>query len=158
MSAQLAQRSFDMTRLNPWTAAPEQMPRMVDFAVAAGKGLLEPSLQHLVKIRASQINGCAVCLHVHASEARKEGETEPRVYMLDAWHEAPTYTDRERAALAWTEALTRLAETRAPDEAYEAVTARLNDAEVVALTDQPVRRCAKSHAEAVEGVAGLHHP
>jgi len=123
-----------MTRLNPWTAAPEQMQRLVDFAVAADEGPIEHSLQHLVKIRASQINGCAVCLHMHAGDARKAGETETRVYMLDAWHEAPIYTDREKAALAWTEALTRLAETRAPDEAYAAVTAQFNDEEVVALT------------------------
>jgi AhpD family alkylhydroperoxidase len=123
-----------MTRLNPWIAAPQQMQRLVDFAMAAAEGPLEHSLQHLVKIRASQINGCAVCLHMHSSDARKDGETEARIYMLDAWHEAPIYTDREKAALAWTEALTRLSQTRAPDEAYEAARAQFTDEEMVALT------------------------
>jgi AhpD family alkylhydroperoxidase len=123
-----------MTRLNPWTAAPDLMKRMVDFAVSFNDGPIEPGLQHLVKIRASQINGCAICLNMHAGEARHAGEAEARVYMLDAWHEAPIYTDREKAALAWTDALTRLAETRAPEEAYAAVTAQFSDAEVVALT------------------------
>jgi AhpD family alkylhydroperoxidase len=123
-----------MTRLNPWTAAPELMKRMVDFAVSFDDVPIERSIQHLVKIRASQINGCAICLNMHASDARKDGESEARVYMLDAWHEAPVYTDREKAALAWTDALTRLAETRAPDEAYAAVTAQFSEAEVVALT------------------------
>jgi AhpD family alkylhydroperoxidase len=123
-----------MTRMDPWAAAPELMSKMVEYAVESAKGPIEPSLQHLVKIRASQINGCAVCLHMHSSDARKAGETEARVYMLDAWHEAPIYTDREKAALAWTEALTRLSQTRAPDEAYEAAKAQFTDEEMVALT------------------------
>jgi AhpD family alkylhydroperoxidase len=123
-----------MTRMDPWTAAPELMNRMVANAIENAKGPIEPGLQHLVKIRASQINGCAICLHMHAAEARKDGEREERVYMLDAWEEAGIYTDRERAALAWTDALTRLSETRAPDEAYEAVTSQFSEVEVVALT------------------------
>jgi AhpD family alkylhydroperoxidase len=71
---------------------------------------LEPSLIGLVEIRASQINGCANCINMHAAEAREKGETEQRIYLLSAWREAPCYTDRERAALGWTEALTRLCE------------------------------------------------
>ena len=122
-----------MTRLNVVTAAPDEMQRLIDFALAAGAGL-EPSLKHLVKIRASQINGCARCLHMHVQEARKDGESDERLYLLDAWAEAPVYTDRERAALIWTEALTRVCETRAPDAAYDAVSAQFTDAEVVKLT------------------------
>src|SRR3546814_13192988 len=75
----------------------------------------------LVKIRASQINGCANCLHMHTREAREAGESEERIYLLDAWRESPLYSDRERAALAWTEALTRLPDAHAPDDLYHAV-------------------------------------
>src|SRR6478752_6924381 len=116
-----------MPRLNQYTAAPEQMKMFIDYAMAssAADGL-EASLKHLVKIRASQINGCAICLHMHAQEARKDGETEARVYMLDAWHESGIYTAREMAALAWTEALTRLSETKAPDEVYEIARAQFS--------------------------------
>ena len=109
------------------------MQRLIDFALAAGAGL-EPSLKHLVKIRASQINGCARCLHMHFHEALKDGERIERLYLLDAWEEAGVYTDRERAALAWTDAITRIVETRAPDEAYAAVIAHFTEAEVVKLT------------------------
>ncbi len=87
-------------------------------------GSLEPSLTELVKIRASQINACANCLNMHAAEARAKGETESRIYLLSAWREAPCYTDRERAALGWTEALTRLSEGHthlAARQALEAV-------------------------------------
>jgi AhpD family alkylhydroperoxidase len=80
----------------------------------------------LVKIRASQINGCAFCLHMHAGAARKQGETEERLYLLDAWRESPLYSERERAALGWTEALTLLPETHAPDGAYKALRAHFN--------------------------------
>jgi AhpD family alkylhydroperoxidase len=122
-----------MDRLNPWTAAPEIMKQMVAFSEAQGAGL-EPALIHLVKVRSSQINGCAICVHMHTQEARKDGEREERLFLLDAWREARIYTAREKAALAWTEALTRLAETRAPDEAYDAVTAVFTPLEVVKLT------------------------
>jgi AhpD family alkylhydroperoxidase len=122
-----------MTRLDAYAAAPDEVQRLIDYSLAAGEGL-EPSLKHLVKIRASQINGCARCLHMHFHEALKDGEKIERLYLLDAWEEAPVYTDRERAALAWTDAVTRIVETRAPDEAYAAVTAQFTDAEVVKLT------------------------
>ena len=85
-------------------------------------------------MRASQINGCAYCLHVHSTDARRAGETEQRLYLLDAWHESPLYTARERAALAWTEALTRIAETHAPDAIYEEVRRHFADKELVDLT------------------------
>lgn len=95
---------------------------------------LEPSLIELVKMRASQINGCAFCLDMHSKDARRRGETEQRLYLLNAWRESPAYTDRERAALAWTEALTLIAETHAPDDAYEQVRAQFDEKELVDLS------------------------
>jgi AhpD family alkylhydroperoxidase len=121
-------------RIDPWTAAPQLMKQMVDYSKHVEAAGLERSLIELVKIRASQINGCAICLHMHAEEARRQGESDNRIIMLDAWREAELYTAREKAALAWTEALTRLTETRAPDEAYEAAKAEFSDEELVKLT------------------------
>src|SRR5882762_3475497 len=95
---------------------------------------LEKSLIELVKTRASQINGCAFCIDMHTSDARKQGETEQRLYLLNAWRESPLYTDRERAALAWTEAVTLIAETHAPDDLYEDVRAQFSESETVNLT------------------------
>jgi AhpD family alkylhydroperoxidase len=95
---------------------------------------LERSLLELVKTRASQINGCAYCIHMHTRDARAHGETEERLYLLDAWRESPLYTERERAALAWTEALTLIAETHAPDDVFEAVKRHFSDDEIVKLT------------------------
>jgi AhpD family alkylhydroperoxidase len=97
---------------------------------------LEKKLLYLVKLRASQINHCAFCIHMHATEARAIGETEMRIYMLNAWRESPLYSARERAALAWTEALTLVADTQAPDEVYEELKAHLNEIEQVNLTLQ----------------------
>jgi AhpD family alkylhydroperoxidase len=88
----------------------------------------------LVKIRASQINGCAFCLHMHTADARKHGETEQRLYLLYAWRESPLYSERERAALGWTEALTLLSQTHAPDDAYQALRAHFTAEEQVTLT------------------------
>jgi AhpD family alkylhydroperoxidase len=95
---------------------------------------LEQSLIELVKTRASQINGCAYCINMHTQDARKRGETEQRLYLLDAWREARLYTDRERAALAWTEAVTLISETHAPDDIYNEVRAHFTEAETVNLT------------------------
>ena len=95
---------------------------------------LEKSLIHLVKMRASQINGCAYCLDMHSKEARKDGESEQRLYLLEAWEEVSLYTPRERAALAWTEAVTRIADTRAPDATYEELRRHFSEAEIVNLT------------------------
>src|SRR5580658_9619145 len=95
---------------------------------------LEPKLLHLVKMRASQINGCAFCLDMHSKDARADGESEQRLYSLDAWHEAPYYSDRERAALEWTEAVTTLSNGHAPDSVYEKVRAHFREDEIVALT------------------------
>jgi AhpD family alkylhydroperoxidase len=127
-------KAFNAERLNPFAAAPALMGTWIDWGkgvIAAG---IEHSLTELVKIRASQINGCAVCLHMHAVDARKHGETEERIYLLDAWRESPLYSERERAALAWTEALTRLPETGAPDEVYQALKKHFTEEEQVILT------------------------
>jgi AhpD family alkylhydroperoxidase len=120
-------------RLNPLAAAPELMNdwRRTSIAISAS---LEPSLGELVKIRASQINGCANCLNLHTVFARENGETEQRIYLLSAWREAPCYTDRERAALAWTEALTRLSEGHTHADAYDALKAHFTEEEQVKLT------------------------
>jgi AhpD family alkylhydroperoxidase len=95
---------------------------------------LEPKLVHLVKMRASQINGCAYCLDMHSIDARAEGETEQRLYTLDAWRETPFFTERERAALAWTEAVTLIAQTHAPQEVYEELKKYFTEKEIVDLT------------------------
>ena len=95
---------------------------------------IEPKLFELVKMRASQINGCAYCIDMHSKDARHAGETEQRLYGLNAWREAPFYTDRERAALEWTEAVTLVGESHVPDDVFERVSAQFNEAELVALT------------------------
>ena len=121
-------------RLNPFAAAPALMQSWLDFGKAVLQSGLEDRLIELVKIRASQINGCAFCLHMHTADARKHGETEERLYLLDAWRDSPLYSARERAALEWTEALTLLTETHAPDDAYRALQAEFTPEEQVALT------------------------
>ena len=95
---------------------------------------IEHTLFELVKIRASQINGCAYCIDMHTKDARRAGETEQRIYALNAWRETPFFTDRERAALEWTEQVTRVADTHVPDEVYQRSTAQFDEAELVALT------------------------
>lgn len=101
---------------------------------AAIAGNLDKTILHLVKLRASQINGCAFCLHMHATAARADGETEMRIYLLDAWRESTVYSARERAALAWTETLTDVARTGASDADYELVEASFDETERVYLT------------------------
>jgi len=95
---------------------------------------LEEGLLHLIKMRASQINGCAYCLDMHSKDLRAIGETEQRIYSLDAWAECPYYTDRERAALAWTDAVTRVSETHVPDEVYDQVKDHFSEKELADLT------------------------
>jgi len=102
--------------------------------VAIDAGGIEKSLIELVKIRASQINGCAFCLDMHAREARKLGETEERLHVLAAWHESPAFTDRERAALAWTDSLTDIADGHVPDEVYDEVKKLFSEKELAYLT------------------------
>jgi AhpD family alkylhydroperoxidase len=120
-------------KINVLTAAPDVMKAWMGASLAIASGL-EPSLVELVKIRASQINGCANCINMHATEARNRGETEQRIYLLPAWREAPCYTQRERAALGWTEALTRLSEGHTHESAYGALKAQFSDEEQVKLT------------------------
>jgi AhpD family alkylhydroperoxidase len=120
-------------KLDPFAAAPALMKDWIG-ASRAIHASLEPSLVALIEIRASQINGCANCLNMHTAEARANGETEQRIYLLSAWREAPCYSERERAALGWTDALTRLSEGHALERAYEDVWAWFTEEEQVKLT------------------------
>ena len=122
-----------MTPNGLFAAAPDLLKKWMATSLAVASSL-EPSLVGLVEIRASQINGCANCLNMHTADARAKGETEQRIYLLSAWREAPCYTDRERAALGWTDALTRLSEGHALDGAYEALKAQFSEEEQVKLT------------------------
>lgn len=121
-------------RLNPYKAAPEMIKALLALEEAVQASGLERSLIELVKTRASQINGCAFCIHMHTKDARAHGETEERLYLLNAWRESPLYTDRERAALAWTETVTLVAETHVPDDVYQQLRASFTEAETVKLT------------------------
>lgn len=122
------------SRLNYLQADPATIKAMQALEQHLRASGLDHSLYELVKIRASQINGCAFCLDMHTREARAHGETEQRLYVLSAWRESPAFTDRERAALAWTESLTLIAQTSAPDQVYAQVRAQFNDKEIVQLT------------------------
>lgn len=121
-------------RLNHFAAAPEMMKAFFAFSTQVAESGIEKSLVELVKVRASQINGCANCLNMHTYEARQAGETEQRLHVLSAWHETPLFSDRERAALAWTEHLTLVAEKRAPADIYAALDAQFSKEEQVKLT------------------------
>ncbi|WP_035884487.1 carboxymuconolactone decarboxylase family protein [Cupriavidus metallidurans] len=120
-------------RLDPFAAAPAQMKSWMGTSIAIA-GSLEPSLVSLVEVRASQINGCANCINMHTTQARERGETEQRLYLLSAWREAPCYTDRERAALGWTEAMTRLSEGHALDRVSATLKEHFTEEEQVKLT------------------------
>jgi AhpD family alkylhydroperoxidase len=120
-------------KLDPFAAAPSVMKPWF-AASAAIQSSLEPSLIELVKIRASLINQCANCINMHTEEARAIGESEKRIYLLSAWREAPCFTPRERAALGWVDALTRLSEGHTQREAYEALAAEFSEEEQVKLT------------------------
>lgn len=123
------------TRLtHPFKHAPDGIKALLALEASIAASGLEHAIIELVKMRASQINGCAFCLHMHATDARAAGETEMRLYLLNAWRESTLYTARERAALAWTEALTRVADTGAPDADYALVDSEFGDAEKVQLT------------------------
>jgi AhpD family alkylhydroperoxidase len=121
-------------RANFYQAAPETIKALIALETQVQASGLEQPLIELVKTRASQINGCAFCINLHAQDARKNGETEQRLYLLDAWHESPVYTDRERAALAWCEAVTLISETHAPDDVYDEVRKHFSEVETVNLT------------------------
>jgi AhpD family alkylhydroperoxidase len=123
------ERRFDFSK-----ASPAAMKAMRGLGTAIADTSLEHPLLELVKMRASQINGCAFCLDMHSKDARAAGESEQRLYLLDAWRETDFYSPRERAALAWTEALTLISETHAPDEVYEDLRARFSEREIADLT------------------------
>jgi AhpD family alkylhydroperoxidase len=121
-------------KLNIYKAAPDLMKALTALDGAVHAAGLEPALMELVKTRASQINGCAYCIYVHTRDARAKGETEQRLYMLDAWRESTLYSDKERSALAWTEALTLISQNHAPDAVYDQVRAAFDEAGVAKLT------------------------
>ncbi|RTZ41502.1 carboxymuconolactone decarboxylase family protein [Candidimonas sp. SYP-B2681] len=125
---------MSQARLNPHSAAPNAVNAMLELSKFVENSGLERSLLELVKIRASQINGCAYCIHMHVKDARKHGEPEMRLHLLAAWRESPLYSARERAALAWTEALTRLPDTAAPDADYNELSQHFSQEEQVHLT------------------------
>jgi len=121
-------------RLNFYKASPDAAKALMALETSLPRLSIEPLLVDLVKLRASQINGCAYCVDMHSRDARKKGETERRLYAVAVWRETPFFTPRERAAFAWTEALTRLADTHAPDEAYAEMRSAFNEQESVDLT------------------------
>ena len=121
-------------RLNYVKTSPATYHGLLALQALVDKSELDKPLLELVKIRASQINKCAFCLHMHTRDARKAGVSEERIYLLEAWRESALYTERERAALAWTEALTLLPETGAPDDVYAQVAAQFSEPEIVGLT------------------------
>ncbi len=123
-----------MARIEYTKASPGGYRAMAGLEKFVRECGLEPALIELVKMRASQLNGCAYCLDMHSKDARAAGETEQRLFVLDAWREAPFYSDRERAALAWTEALTRLSDGHVPDAAYEEARRHFGEAELVNLS------------------------
>lgn len=121
-------------RMSYAKASPAAYKAMSELQGYVEKSGLEQSLLELVKMRASQINGCAYCLKMHSRDARKAGESEERLYLLDAWREAPLYSDRERAALAWTEALTLVTQGHVPDAVFAEARAQFSEEELMNLT------------------------
>jgi AhpD family alkylhydroperoxidase len=123
------QQRIDVSKISP--AVYQAVAALQSYVDKSG---LDPTLRELIKIRASQINGCAFCLAMHTRDARKLGETEERTHLLNAWREAPIYSERERAALGWIEAITLVAQGHVPDEAFEAVRLQFSEKEIVDLT------------------------
>lgn len=121
-------------RLSFYTVAPKAIEPLMQVEANLEASGIETILADLVRIRASQINGCANCLHMHTADARKAGEREERIYLLEAWRESAMYSDRERAALAWTEALTKVSETHAPEADYDGLKPHFTETEIVHLT------------------------
>jgi AhpD family alkylhydroperoxidase len=120
----LEQTRFDLTELNP-----EAYRHLTQMEALIARNV-EPTLFHLIKLRASQINGCAFCLHMHTDQALHHGETPQRITALDAWQESPLFSDKERAALAWTEELTLIADSGASKESFDALKGQFNDEEI----------------------------
>ena len=114
--------------------APAAFKAMLGLEAVVASSFIERPLRYLIKLRASQINGCAFCIDMHWKDARADGETEQRLYGLSAWEESPYYTDRERAALRWTEALTNISDGHASDAVYDSVRSHFSEKEIVDLT------------------------
>lgn len=125
---------IEADRISAYHAAPGAMEVMMSVELYIKSCGLETSLVELVKMRASQINGCAFCLDMHSRDARQDGESEQRLYLLNAWRESTLYSPRERAALAWTEALTTIAESHAPDADFEEARRHFSEEELTNLT------------------------
>jgi AhpD family alkylhydroperoxidase len=121
-------------RINGYKTLPDGYSAMRQLQNTVDKSSLDPKLQELIKLRSSQINGCAYCLDMHSKDAVAIGENPQRIYVLDAWREAPFYSDKEKAALAWCEALTLISETGAPDNVYEELHKYFNEKEIMELT------------------------
>lgn len=112
----------------------DALKAMYGLEMYLAKSSIEPKLLHLIKFRVSQINGCAYCLDMHSKDLRAEGETEQRLYLLDAWRESPFYSERERAALEWAETVTLVSQTHVPDDVFERVKKEFNEKELIDLT------------------------
>src|SRR4051812_903829 len=110
--------------------APDALKAMLGLEMYMSKSAIEKPLYHLIKLRVSQMNGCAYCIDMHWKDLRALGETEQRLYGLDAWRESPYYTDRERAALEWAESLTKVSETHVPDSVYDTVRSQFSEKEI----------------------------
>jgi AhpD family alkylhydroperoxidase len=121
-------------RMNYAQQSPELFKKLSDLSMAVKSSTIEPKIRHLIEIRASQINGCAFCLDMHVKEAKLGGESELRLYHVAVWRESNLFIPRERAALAWTEAVTKLSEGGIPDELYERVRGQFSEKEISDLT------------------------
>src|SRR5574338_959470 len=162
MSEQLNERSAsdgEFERINFKKLVPGAYQAMLALESYVHESGLEPALLELVKMRASQINGCAYCLDMHCKDARAAGETDQRLYVLPAWREAPFFSGRERAALAWTEAVTLLSTSPVSDDVYELARKEFSDAELVNLTMAIVAINGWNRLEvSFRGVAGTYQP
>jgi AhpD family alkylhydroperoxidase len=121
-------------RIDFYKASPEGVRAVLGLEKFVQTSGIPRRLIHLIKLRASQLNGCAYCIDMHVKEARKDGESEQRLHLLSAWRESPLYSDEERAVLAWTESLTQLAQTKAPDEDFEPLRRFFSEEEITKLT------------------------
>ncbi|HKS87168.1 MAG TPA: carboxymuconolactone decarboxylase family protein [Pseudolabrys sp.] len=121
-------------RIDARKASPAALQAVAALQTYVDQSGLDAKLRELIKIRVSQINGCAYCLAMHTRDARKMGETDERMHLLNAWREAPVFTARERAALEWAEAVTLVAQTHIPDESFEAVRKQFSEKEIIDLT------------------------
>ena len=121
-------------RINPYENGDNSMRGLFGLSSGLSKSTIEKSLQDLISFRVSQINGCAYCLDMHSKDLRAEGEAEQRLYMMDVWRETTLYTERERAAFAWAEAVTKLTDNNVPDQVYQDTRKQFSEQELVDLT------------------------